>query len=200
MKRTLLIRLGGLAAMVGGVTYTALGLAVWFSKPPFSWSIPYLDSSRSMHFLDRVFFVLLVVGALAAIAALHTLHREFHGMTETLVSLVAFVGEALILVGGLGDVLRLLQRDTDALWYFTPLFLGLALAGLGGAGLGVVTIAARVLPWWCGVTLTIGSLFFAPASLFGELWGVLVGVAWALVGYAVFRAGARLSEQPSRVR
>jgi hypothetical protein len=28
----------------------------------------------------------------------------------------------------------------------------------------------------------------------------LVGVPWALVGYAIFRAAARQTEQPSRVR
>ncbi len=192
MKRTLLIRLGGLAAMVGGVAYATLELTVWYVEPLHSWGV---------QFLDNIFFVFLVLGALAAIAALHTLHtREFHGMTETLVSLIAFVGLTLILVGGLGDVLRTLQRDTDALWYFTPLFWGLWLAGLGGAGLGVVTIAARVLPWWSGVALMVGSPGFAAAGLFGGLWAALAGVAWALVGYVVFRAARRLPEQPLRVR
>jgi hypothetical protein len=34
----------------------------------------------------------------------------------------------------------------------------------------------------------------------GEAFQALGGVPWVLVGYAVFRAGARQAEQPSRVR
>ena len=114
-------------------------------------------------------------------------------MTGTLVSLVAFVGLVLLLISGLGDVLRLY-------WYITSPLLDIMLVALGGIGLGVVTIAARVLPWWCGVALIVGSLGFAPASLLGELWGALVGVAWAVVGYAVFREAVHQAEQTSRVR
>ncbi len=200
MKRNSLIRLGGLAAMGGGALYAAQGLAVWLSEPPFSWSFQYLYSIWSRQYLDNISLVFLALGALAATVALHTLHREFHGMTGTLVSLVAFVGLVLLLVGGLGDVLRMLQHDKDALWYFTSLLWGWRLAGLGAAGLGVVTIAARVLPWWCGVALIVGGLGLAPAALFGELFVALVGVAWALVGFAIFRAAARQAEQRSRVR
>ena len=193
MKHTLLVRLSGLAAMVSGVLYAALGLAVWLAEPPFPRIIQLLDRGRIIADVINISFVFLVVGPLAAIAALHTLHREFYGMTETLDSPVAFVGVALILVRGLGTVLRLL-------WTFTPFVGGLMLAALGGMGLGVVTIAARALPWWCAVALIVGSLGFAPAGLFGELWGVLVGVAWAVVGFAIFRAAGRQTERSSRVR
>lgn len=84
-------------------------------------------------------------------------------------------------------------------WYVASPLLGVMLVGLGGVGLGVATIAARALPWWCGVALMLGSFGFAFAALFGELWGVVVGSAWALVGYAVFGAANR-SQRPSRVR
>jgi hypothetical protein len=193
MTRTGLIRVGGLAAMVGTVAYATLNLAFWFLEPPFSRIIQHLDRDRTIQTLDNIFFVFLVLGALAAIVSLHTLHRELYGMMGTLVSLVAFVGLVLFLISGLGDVLRLY-------WYFTSPLLSMMLVALGGIGLGVVTIGARVLPWWCGVALIVGSPGFVPAALYGELWGVLVGVAWALVGYAVFRAATRQAQQPSRVR
>jgi hypothetical protein len=193
MKRTVLIRLGGLVAMVGSIAYAMANLALWFSEPPISQIIRHLDRDRTIQTLDNIFFVFLVLGALAAIASLHTLHREFYGMTETVVSLPAFVGMALVLIGGLGDVL-------GPWWHFTSPTWGFLLAVLGGIGLGALTIAARVLPWWCGAALIVGSLGFLPASLLGELWGVLVGVAWALVGYAIFRAATRQAQQASRVR
>src|SRR5215204_188900 len=45
---SMLIRLGGLVAMVCGVLYAAQGLTVWLSEPPFSLSIPYLDSASDL--------------------------------------------------------------------------------------------------------------------------------------------------------
>jgi hypothetical protein len=161
-----------------------LGLAVWYLEP---------RHSPGVQLLYNIFFVFLVVGALASTVALHTLHKDFDGMAQRLITLVAFVGLVLLLVGGFGDVLELS-------WYFAPLRWGLPLSALGGAGLAVVIIAARVLPWWCAVGLIVGSVGFAAGGLFGELFAALVGGAWGLVGYAVFRAGAHETERPARVR
>lgn len=79
MKHTLFIRLGGLATMVGGFAATTTGLAIWLSEPPYSWSIPYLDSASNaaIQTLVNVSDVLLIAGALTAIVALHTLHGGF---------------------------------------------------------------------------------------------------------------------------
>ena len=183
---------------MGGLVYANLALVVWYIEPS--------SNTRGLQLLFSVFFIFLVLGALATIASLHTLYTsELQGVARTLVSLLvslpAFVGVALILIGELGNALRLLQRDTDALWYYTPLFWGSALAAIGIMALAVVTLTVRVLPWWCGVALIIGSLSFALVGPFWEAWlGVLVGAAWALVGYAVFRAAGRQTERPSRVR
>jgi hydrogenase/urease accessory protein HupE len=65
MNRTGLIRLGGLAAMVGGIVYTALGLLVPFLEP--------------------MSFALLALGAMVATAALHVLQKERYGLPGTLV-------------------------------------------------------------------------------------------------------------------
>ena len=193
---SLLIRLGGLTAMVGGLAAATMGSAVWLSEPPYSRSIPYLDSvsNAAIQTLVNVSDVFLIAGALAAVAALHTLHGGLRDTTGTLVSLVVFVGVALLLVLALGDVLRWTP------WFSTSPAGGYALAALGGMGLGVVTMVRRAVPWWCGIALIIGSPGLAFAGLLGELFAAMAGAAWALVGFAVFRAGIRQSPQPSRVR
>lgn len=73
---SLLIRLSGLAAMMGGLASATTGLAVWLSEPPCSWTIPYLDSAgnAAIQTLVNVSNVFLIAGVLAAVAALHTLH------------------------------------------------------------------------------------------------------------------------------
>ena len=200
MKHTLLIRLGGLAAIVCGVLYAAQGLTVWLSEPPFSLSIPYLDSASDLTIqtLVNVTDVVLLVGALVAVAALavlYILHRGVYGLAGTLVSLVAFVSLAFLIVFGLGDVFQWFLS-----WSSELLIWSARLATLGGIGLGALTIAVGVLPRWGGVALMVGSLSLQPAALLGELFVALAGVAWATVGYAIFRAAGRRTERPSRVR
>ncbi len=196
MNRIGFLRLGGLAVIVGGLAATTTGLAVWLSEPPYSWSIPYLNSAgnAAIQTLVNVSDVFLIAGALAAISALHTLLGGFYDTTGTLVFLVVFVGVALLLVLASGDVLRWSPR------FSTSPHGGYTLAALGGMGLGVLTMVRWAVPWWCGVALIVGSPGLAFAGLLGELFSAMAGAAWALVGYAVFRAGTRQSQQPSRVR
>jgi hypothetical protein len=165
MKRTDFIRLGGLAAMVGGGAWVASGTSSFWLSPPI--------------------LILFVVGVMAAIAALYALQRERYGLRflVTLASLMAFVGVALL--GGM-------------LYMGSSLFPvgGLLLATVGLFALAMVTIAAKVMPWWVGVALIAGS----PPFVFLWVFPWLLGVPWVVVGYAVFRAGTRQTQQPSRVR
>jgi hypothetical protein len=179
MKRTSLIRLGGLAGIVGGVAYTALGLLVPFLEP--------------------MFFVLLALGAIVAIAALHALQRERYGLPGTLASLTVFIGVVLVLGSNLGF--------TEGLPWPLPeriFMVGVLIAALGMVALGIATIAARVLPWWCGVALMVGGIGFVGPMLAlswtGFFMGLLAGVPWIVVGYAVFQAAGHRNQQPSRVR
>jgi hypothetical protein len=144
-----LVRLGGLAAMVCGVLYAAQGLVVWLSEPPFSLSFPYLDNASDLTWqtLVNVSDVVFLVGALvaaAALAILCILHGGYYGLAGTLVSLVVLASLALLVVLGLGDVFQWFTSWRTS----TPLIWGSLLATLGGMGLGALTIAVRVLPWW----------------------------------------------------
>ena len=72
--------------------------------------------------------------------------------------------------------------------------------------LGMVIIrSVHALPWWCGVALIAWGLTSGFSALAVDLaapWlrAILVGAPLTLVGYAIYRAGARLDEQLSRVR
>jgi hypothetical protein len=186
--------------MVCGILYAAQGLTVWLSEPPFSLSIPYLDSASDLTWqtLVNVSDVVFLVGALVAVTALATLyilHRGVNGIAVALVSLAAFAGLALLVVFGLGDVFQWFMS-----WSSTLLIWSTLLSTLGGMFLGTMSIVVRALPWWCGAALIVGGLSLAPAALYEELFATLAGVAWATVGYAIIRAAGRWSERPSRVR
>ena len=120
-------------------------------------------------------------------------------MLGALASLTAFSGVVLLLLGGLSDLLGLAGQRSFYLGLYT-LVAGALVASVGLLTLGGVTIAARVLPGWVGALIILGSppaVFFF-AGLYDESQ-LLVGVAWALVGYALFRqARVRQAQLPSR--
>lgn len=180
MKRAVLIRLGGLAAIVGGVAWTAA------------------------FFLGDLLvsaLALLMLGAMAAIVAIGALHvqqSQWDALVGTLVACsTAFVGLALSLVSAMSLMSGSMSIAPD--WALPLLIVGLLVATGGIVPLGIIAIMGRVLPWWGGAALIAGSPPLAYLwLLLGRPW--LLGVPWAVVGYAVFRAAARRAEQPSRVR
>jgi hypothetical protein len=195
MLLSILIRLGGVAAMVSGALYLSAELlnlpgggALWRSYYGF------LPGGGSL------FFNALLVGAMAAtlaIAVLYALRRDISGVLGTLSSVAAFVGVALTLLGELGNPVAAV--------------LGLLVESVGVLALGLVTMAVGGLAWWCGVALivwgwTLVFLLLLPmmgvlAPPFPVSWGgVLAGVSWIVVGFGVFRAARGQTEQPQRER
>lgn len=174
MTLTHLMRLAGLAATMGGVVYAALGVM----------TLPIVSGLfKSATVVEHVLFVLLLVGVMASVVALHVLHKDLrrdrYGPLGLSASVMAVAGTGLLLVGG------------------SATFVGLLLVTGGLVALAVVTMGAGVVPQWCGVALIVGN----PALvLLGEAWmATLVGAAWAVVGQAVLRAGGR-QVRYSRVR
>ncbi len=185
------IRWCGLLAIVGALIFAARGLLASPGNP--KELLP------------------LLLGIFAAIAGLHTLQRERYRLWGVLSSLTSFVGVALLLASGLLNLIAG-QRYTS-MAELTLLIIGAWVAALGLVTLGVVTIWARVLPWWCGVSIVLGSpptvlivmAFLAFVGSTGNLIllppALVLGIAWSLVGYAIFRqARVGQTQQTSRVR
>jgi hypothetical protein len=121
-------------------------------------------------------------------------------------------GGLAAIVGGVGFAALLVF---GGLWYprggfpptLTSILVYLWLIGsFGIVALGIATRGLLVLPWWCWALIILGSppavfLYIVPFSPLGGLPILfLMGIAWALVGYVLFRrAGDRL-RTPRRVR
>ena len=188
MATSNLVRLGGLAAMGGGVIF-----AVQERLDPGGTLIVPIN--------------LALLSVMAVIVALHLLQRERYGYEGALASAAAFVGVALVLVGGTavpsmlpGGVMDVMGIGTDILL----MGVGMLVATIGIIALGIFTLNAGVLPWWGGAALIAGNpllgvilLFVGLDFLYGA-WPVVV--PWVVVGFAVFRAASHQTQQPSRVR
>jgi hypothetical protein len=88
---------------------------------------------------------------------------------------------------------------------FLTIVFSLGLLGwlVGFPLLGVATFRAKVLPRWCGLLLMVFfpliSLFlFFPQSFYGP-GGILVGLLWLALGYALWSWRDVSAGQPSRV-
>jgi hypothetical protein len=206
VKRTSLIRFGGLLAMVGGAVSATLGLLHVLQAR----GIGFDSTEKALqkgHYENPVALILLV-GVLIAIAALHLVQRERYGGWGALTSVAAFAGVAMVVVGGLAGELI----STGAVVGIPLLIGGVVAASVGIAALGIVTINTGLLPRWSGIALIagsppgVGTLFMFSTLLVmarivpGEIGWALAGIPWMHVGYAIFRAGSARQQRSSRVR
>lgn len=195
------IRLGGLAAILSGAAWVAL-------LSPGNLMVSFLRLlgllQENVFSADNIVLVALFLGAAAAVAALHVLQRRHYGWVGTLASFTTFASLIMLAVGmilGYGAE----GPDVDLFLAFLNFLFssGLLLSSVGFIALGISTIRARVLPWWCGAALIAGSPPFGIGlSTFmwiaGDAALLPVGIAWILVGYAVLRAAAPPASAASR--
>ena len=106
------------------------------------------------HDLSIVSTVLPLVGMMAGVAALHFVQRgsERYGLGGTIYSAASLIGGALIVVGALiGYVSQDWLPGTNLMG------VGLWAVTIGLAALAIVTLYARVVPWWAAAALVVAN-------------------------------------------
>jgi hypothetical protein len=202
-----LVRLGGLAAIVGGLAAGTLGSLYVLQ----AWGMTLDFTAKALlkgHYEGPV-GTMLLVGALAAIVALHLIQRRRYGMLGALASAAAIGGIAMVVIGFLVS-----GSASDTVFYvgISLLTVGVVVGSTGVVLLGIVTIGSGLMPRWCGIALIAGSplgaaimfLVLAPLGMArilpGEIGWALAGIPWIVVGYATLRAATQHTQQPARVQ
>src|SRR5918994_5225187 len=186
MGSSLIIRLGGLVAIVGGLAATTLGLLYVLQ----SWGITLDFTAKGLlkGGYEGPVGNMLLVGVVAAVAALHFIQRRRYGRLGLLASASAIGGIAMVVIGFLVSGL---DSDTAFFLGIGLLTVGVVVGSTGIVILGIVTITARVLPRWCGIALIAGSppgvgiLFMAIIPLVVMVGNLPPGsgqIGWALAG------------------
>lgn len=197
MASSILVRLGGLAAMVGGVASTALGSLATL-PPGYLPTGPSVERAVQKGSYEVPVLFLLLLGAIAAMAALHALQRGRYGSRGAVAALSSIIGLTMMVVGYLVGERSGVIATTVMFLIIAVLFIGLVVSTVGIVFLGATTISAKVLPPWCGISLIAGNPTFELLFYLFSPW--LTGLPWVLVGYGVFRAAGRRTGRPSRVR
>ena len=184
-----IVRWGGWAGVVAAVMYVLAGILILTAPAQ------RVFSSISEHLIEIILVVAFAV-TLVVIAGLHGLQRRRYGRLGAAGSLITFSGYALIVVVSAVTILV----GGEAL--FTVRLIGALAILIGSVLLGAMTLRARVLPWWCGVLLIVG---FPLGGVLDEnvargSEGIVFGIVWGLVGYALLSSSRPLDQQHARVR
>jgi hypothetical protein len=172
-----LVRWGALGALLAGVAWIAsfiVDLAMAGQSPE--------TSGLLSLYLIQVILGLALAGTLIGLLGLHVRQATSYGVLGTAGLLAALIGTALVLANVV--FIRVAGRD------LLDLLLGIGLVGMffGLVLLGVATLLAKVLPWWCGVALIV---VLPIAAILGDYGGGLVlGLVWLALGYVL------LAERP----
>jgi len=193
MNRGGLIRLGGLAAMAGGMLFLAFPL-LGYGLAGFMHPIFY-RVEEVLLFLMVVALMLVPVG----MVGFHALQRQSYGRMGLAGFWLVFVA-SLVVAAGVADYFIW----GDFLQEAPPVWLGGGLLGLlvGSVLYGAAILRAKVLPRWCGVVfiaaLPVALVSSGPMS-FASMFGVF-GLAWLALGYALWSQRGTSTGRRSRVR
>jgi hypothetical protein len=187
MSSSDLIRWGGLAGVAAGVLYV-LSAIISLVAP----QQRVFDSFSD--YLIEILFVVALAGTLVAVVSLHALQSGRYGRLGAAGSAITFIGYALLFVAAAATTLA--GREVlDAVF---PI--GVLAILVGSILLGAMTLRARMLPWLCGVLLIVGFPLTVPLDVaISGAGGIVLGIVWALVGYALLSRGGAAVQQPSRV-
>ena len=181
-----LIRWGGLAAMLGGAMWVLKGAAIMLGFP-----------DPNLFISAQLFFALGLVG-------LHAWLKGQGGWPTRVGGFLAYAGVVVSVVNAPYS----LFFEEDGVQPPFPFNVTYGVAALsifvGLVLLGIATLRAEILPpRWRALPLIVGLSALLPvwvlAFIHLELPVVLLGVAWMLLGYALWSKSDVPAEQPSHL-
>jgi hypothetical protein len=193
MSSSDLTRLGGLAAVLGGLLVILVLIPIHIINQNSVWvNVTWIPT-----------LVLLAGG----VVGLRTRQEGGLGWLGNTGFLLAVIGTVLFTVISLGNVLYkgLLQTTPPELVQVLEGVVVLLMMA-GTLLLGIATTKAGVLPRWSGLALVIGTMsplilgFIGPENVRLQEAGVLLfGVGWTVLGFALWSGKGETLQKPSRV-
>lgn len=174
-----LIRRGAIGFMLGGATWTVLGLSAVFG---------YLQAIPGRE--DVVLFVVALLLTAAGLVALHALQGESYGLLGRVGFYVALAAIAARVLGAV----VFLAGSSALEWLSLPGTVGMT---VGFVLYGLATLQAGVLPRWYGVVLIVCMPVSLPLAVYGT---ALFGLILVVLGYGLWSRKGAATTQPPRVR
>ena len=183
--------MGRLAGVVAAVMWVLTAMLIILLATP-----QRVSFNSFSDYLLQIVLLAAYAGTLVAILGLHALHSGSgrYGRLGAAGSLLTFTGYAIVLVVIMTSIL-----EGGASLLTVRLAAGTTVL-IGSILLGAMVIRAQIIPWWCGVLLIIAfPLGDVSNAVLEGSEGVLLGILWVLIGYALLSQSGTVAEQPSRV-
>ncbi|HZB83494.1 MAG TPA: hypothetical protein VE288_11715 [Rubrobacteraceae bacterium] len=145
-----------------------------------------------------VVYLIAWVGTLGGLVGLYARQPRSYIWLGTTSFFASFIGAILALTGTVLTLLsrgNLVHQDFQDRALGLGLFItliGLVLFSVGFALLGVASLLGRAMPLWCGVTIILAPLVY---WLLGAYGGIVLGLAWLAVSYALWLAREEALQQ-----
>jgi len=189
MKRTILIRLGGLAAMVGGMLLVAAPLGARY--------FPQAMQGFAMEAFLVVALLLVPVG----MVGFHAIQSRNYGRIGRAGFWISVAGPLAVALGAVSYLWWGSVFGSSVLWLAFPV--GPLVLLVGFVLYEVATLRANVLPPWCGAVFIVAVPAALGASTLRAFASVFIvfGLAWLALGYALWsHRSSHVVERGSRVR
>jgi hypothetical protein len=202
MSSATLERLGGLAALAGGVLITIMSLVglVAFDYENFDQT-----ARTGAYAVTSLLYLLAVILVLGGLVGLYAGQLQAAGTLGIFGFLLAFFGTALMIGATWFEAFatRTLAlavpgffEDDPAGWLGWGMGLAYVLAALGWLVFGLATLRAHVYPRWAAILLIVGAVLLGLPVPGLE---IVLALAIAWLGFALF-TGRAAAERPLRAR
>ena len=184
------VRWGGFAGMVAAVMWVLTSILILLATPQ------RVSFDSFSNYLLQIVLLVANAGTLLAVLGLHAVHSGSgrYGRLGAAGSLITFIGYATVLV-----VIIISISEGGASLLTVRLSAATAVL-IGSILLGAMVIRARIKSWWCGVLLIVAfPLGDVSNAVLEGSEGILLGILWGAVGYALLAQSRTVAEQPSRV-
>ena len=179
---------------VGGILAAALFVVAFVLTRVTTTSQTFNSTST---YVRAVVAVVAFVGAAVAILGILAAHRTSESFGQ-LGAIGGWLAAAGYLIVALHNIVGMIAGDSQIA--ITVRIVAAYAVMIGSALLGVMTIRARILPWWCGVLLIVAfPLGDAADEVVAGGESVLLALLWASVGVALLNLRTT-SSAPARVR
>jgi len=201
------IRLSGMAAMLGSVVWALCSVKLMFVQ----WGEPGSYSYENYEFYNRLLALSLPL-LMAGSVGLQASRGRRYGWPGRLGFGLTFAGFALVFIGAVGEFWLFTDQPYAIPWSgraisYTTGFLGLLVLIVGSAFLSVATLRARMPPFigafLLGVSYPLAILVSILFGLIGWWWilqnwaffmyPVPFALAWAVLGYALWSCRGELA-------
>src|SRR5215204_291856 len=193
MPTSRLVQWGAMGGVIASLAWAVSGVLAFVFPGVIAFGPEYSLSDR----IGEAFHAIAEGGMLLWLVGSHVWQAPSYGRLGTVGFVAAFVGTTILFLDTWLYVIA--AEATPMSVYQIGFVVGLLAWLVGFTLLGIATLRAKVLPRWCGLLLIVFFPLILFLTNFFGVGGVLLGLLWLALGYALWTRRGMPGEPSARV-